>query len=260
MAVNLHTKRVGEGPCVVLLHGLFGTGGNLGALARSLQESYLVFSPDLPSHGRSAWLEFPDVPAMADNLDHWMQAQGLGSAHFVGHSLGGKVAMQLALKHPDRVASLAVADIAPVAYPNHHEAVFAALDAVAAAQCQHREDAVAIMDDYLNDESVILFLLVSLRRNRQGIYQWLFDLDGLKRAYSAILAAPANEHVYDGPVLFIKGGDSNYILEEHRSAIEALFPQATLKVMPGCEHWLHVQNPAAFNGIVGRFLQQQCAC
>jgi esterase len=254
MASDLYVKRVGEGSAVILLHGLFGSGANLGSLARALQEQFSVFSPDLPNHGRSGWLAKPDLPAMADRLRHWMDAQGLSSAHLVGHSLGGKVAMQLALQCPTQVRSLIVADIAPVRYAAHHESVFAALQAVATGSCASREDAARILASYLQEAAVIQFLLASLQRDSGGIMRWRFDLQGIRDAYPSLLAAPLAEKSYAGPVLFIKGGASDYIQAQHWSAIQALFPAASIRMMPGCGHWLHVEKPQQFNGIVTRFL------
>jgi esterase len=254
MTTELYVKRAGEGEAVVLLHGLFGSGANLGAVARALQAKYTVYSVDLPSHGRSAWIDSPGLPSMTGALLHWMDGEGLSQAHFVGHSLGGKVAMELALQSPRRVASLTVADIAPVAYTGHHEDVFAALDAVASEPCHSREEAATRMAAFIDENSVIQFLLSSLQRDKQGGYHWRFDASGLRAAYPSLLAAPRAGRIYAGPVLFIKGGASDYIQEQHWPAIRSLFPAATVKVMPGCSHWLHADKPQLFAGIVSRFL------
>jgi esterase len=254
MTPDVYVKQTGQGPAVILLHGLFGAGGNLGSLARALQKQFTVFSLDLPSHGRSGWLPKLDLPAMADRLRHWMGAEGLSAAHLVGHSLGGKVAMQLALQYPGRVQSLIAADIAPVAYAAHHEMVFAALQAVAAARCSSREEAGTVLASHLQDDAVIQFLLTSLQRDDAGIMRWRFDLQGIRASYPSLLAAPRAEQSYLGPALFIKGGASDYIQEQHWPAIKAFFPAASIRVMPGCGHWLHVEKPQLFNGIVARFL------
>jgi esterase len=254
MATDLYVKQAGDGPAVVLLHGLFGASANLGALARALQATYSVFSVDLPGHGRSAWIANPTLPAMAERLRLWLEEAGLSRAHFVGHSLGGKVAMELALQQPGRVSSLAVADIAPVAYQAHHNAVFAALEAVATRPCTSREEAGARMAQHLGEDSVIQFLLSSLQRDAQGYYHWRFDLSGLRAAYPALLAAPAGGRTYAGPVLFIKGCASEYIQPQFWPVVQQLFPAATLEVMPGCGHWLHAEKPVLFNSIVTQFL------
>ena len=252
--VNLHVRQAGQGEAVLLLHGLFGAGANMGALARALQSQFAVYSVDLPNHGRSGRLPNPDLPAMAQCLCDWMDTQGLSQAHLVGHSLGGKVAMQLALCHPGRVQSLAVADIAPVPYTAQHEAVFAALEAVAAKHCTSREEAGVVLASHLHEKAVVQFLLTSLQRDAAGQWVWRFDLRGLRAAYPALLAAPWPGRVYPGPVLFIRGGDSNYIEASYWPIIQAFFPAATLSVMTDCGHWLHVQHPQQFNGIVSHFL------
>ncbi len=255
MAVKLRSTLRGNGPPVVLLHGLFGSGSNLGALSRALQDSFSVYSVDLPNHGDSDWLEDTDLASTANAVAGWLSRQGLTRAQFVGHSLGGKVAMQLALAQPGQVAALVVADIAPVAYPPRHDAVFAALDAVAARRCPSRQAAAEIMGGHLQEEQVIQFLLSNLRRDDAGNYRWRFNLEGLKPGYAAVLAEPVAHRSFPGPVLFIKGGDSDYIRAEHRSHILSLFPAAEVKIMPGCGHWLHVQRPSLFNNLVRRFLR-----
>ncbi len=262
MTIKLHHSVTGpaeeaafaEAPAVVLLHGLFGMGSNLGALARELREDFRVFSVDLPNHGKSDWLEAADIPTMAQCVGRWMAQQSLQQAHFVGHSLGGKVAMELALQDGSRVAALCVADIAPVHYPPHHDDVFAALQAVADAQCGSRAEAAAIMALSLEEDMLIQFLLMSLRRDADGVYQWRFNLPAIIENYEAIRAGLEAEEPFSPPVLFIKGEQSDYILPNHRDPIMVLFPHATLKVMPGCGHWLHAEQPRLFNSVVRRFL------
>jgi len=257
VSVVLYASRSGQGPPVLLLHGLFGSGANLGALARALQDRFTVFSLDLPNHGRSGWLEEGGLAAMAGAVAGWMQHHGLRTAALVGHSLGGKVGMELALRRPALVRALVVADIAPVPYPAHHDEVFAALDAVAAADCRSRQEAAELMGRHLAEPAVIQFLLTSLQRAEGGVYRWRFNLAGLQRDYRMVRDAPDPAAPYRGPVLFVKGGASDYIREAHRTHILALFPRAGVKVMPGCGHWLHAERPALFNGIVRRFLEQQ---
>ena len=258
MGINLHHSVIGrepgEAPAVVLLHGLFGMGSNLGALARALQDDFRVYSVDLPNHGRSDWLESADIPTMAQCVAQWMENQALPHAHFLGHSLGGKLAMQLALHHPGRVDTLCVADIAPVKYPPHHDNVLAALQAVDQAACQSRSEATQLMGRHLEEDTLIQFLLMSIRRNEEGIYRWRFNLAGIIENYDALRAGLEADESFTRDVLFIKGGDSDYILPEHRSRILALFPAAKVKIMPGCGHWLHAQKPRLFNSIVQRFL------
>lgn len=258
--LDLYTRRSGEGQPVVLLHGLFGSGANLGALARSLRDGYRVFAPDLPGHGRSPELARYDLPAMAAALSAWLQREEVGRAHLVGHSLGGKIAMQFALQYPDQVRSLVVADIAPVSYAARHDTVLAGLAAVEAADCSSRADADELLRREVTDDRVVQFLLGSLYRGDDGCYHWRMDVRGLQRDYAALSAAPGEADLergvsWPGDVLFIKGGASDYIRDVHRDVISALFPAAQVKIMPDCGHWLHVEKPRQFNGIVARFLE-----
>jgi len=254
MTLKLHDSVLGDGPDVVLLHGLFGMGSNLGALARALADNYRVHSLDLPNHGRSDWLDEPGIDALACAVADWMDSRNVPRAAIVGHSLGGKVAMQLALSEPARVDSLVVADIAPVLYQPRHEAVFAGLDAVAAAGCSSRAEASRLMAAHIKEEQVIQFLLLSLQKGEDGTYSWRFNLAALRKNYSTIQQGLAAELPYEGPVLFIKGAQSDYILPEHQDTILAMFPCAQVRIMADCGHWLHAEQPRLFNAIVHRFL------
>jgi esterase len=251
----LHAARVGDaGPHVVLLHGLFGLGSNLGALARALSAGYRVHSLDLPDHGRSGWTDGTDLPRMAEAVSAWLRGAGIDRAHLVGHSLGGKVAMQLALADARSVASLVVADIAPVRYAGSHDAVFAALAAVDAASVGSRREAGEILRRYLEEEGVVQFLLLSLARRDDGSWGWRFNRAGLEANYPAYLEAPAAGGPYRGPVLFLRGGRSPYVSDDYCAAIRRLFPAARIETLADCGHWLHAEDPERFNALVRAFL------
>ncbi|HBM84215.1 MAG TPA: esterase [Halieaceae bacterium] len=254
MTAEVFDSVAGDGPDVVLLHGLFGMGSNLGGVSRALQDHYRVHSLDLPNHGRSRWTDSMSLPELAQAVDRWMTHRGLETAHFVGHSLGGKVAMQLALDSPYRVDALVVADIAPVAYPPSHQAVFAAVTAVAEAGCSSRGDAAKVMAQHLDEDAVIQFLLLSLQRDEGGVYRWRFNYRVLREQYPALLAAPEPVAPFDGRTLFIRGELSDYVQDAYRPQIEALFPNAEITALAGCGHWLHAEQPARFNQRVVAFL------
>ena len=254
MPLKLHDSVLGDGPDVVLLHGLFGMGSNLGALARALADNYRVHSLDLPNHGRSAWLDEAGIDELASAVVDWMDSRKLSRAAIMGHSLGGKVAMQLAIYEPARVDALVVADIAPVLYQPRHEAVFAGLDAVAAGGCRTRAEAAQRMAGHIKEGQVIQFLLLSLQRGEDGSYNWRFNLSGLRKNYSSIQQGLTAELPYEGRVLFIKGAESDYMLPEHQNTIVGMFPSAQVRIMADCGHWLHAEQPRLFNAIVHRFL------
>jgi esterase len=250
----LHDSVIGEGPDVVLLHGLFGQGGNLGSIARALQHEFRVHTPDLPDHGHSQWTAEPSIAVYASAIAAWMAEWHLPYAHFVGHSLGGKVAMQLALSEPALVDKLVVADIAPVAYPPGHDGVFAGMAAVAAAGCRSRQEAAALLAKHIHEPSVVQFLQLSLRREANGTYQWRLNREGLEAGYAQLRVGLESDVPFDGDALFIRGGDSSYITEAAVPDIERLFSHVVIETIADTGHWLHAEKPAVFNALVLDFL------
>lgn len=250
----LHFRQAGAGQPVVLLHGLFGSLENLGGIARLLTQDYTVYSVDLPNHGRSPHCAGADLACMAEAVHDWLTQLGLADAAFVGHSLGGKVAMELALASPDSVRSLAVMDIAPIAYKPRHDAVFRGLRAIDPAQLQSREEAEQTLAEYVPEAAVRSFLLKNLVREG-GTLRWRMHLQDLETQYLGLIQANRNG-IFPGSVLFLKGGDSDYILQEHRIAILERFPQAEYKVIAGAGHWLHAEKPGLIAAQIKKFLQQ----
>jgi esterase len=238
---------------VLILHGLFGMGSNLGGIARVLAEAYEVHQLDLPNHGRSEWAAEMSLPLLASAVSAYIDGLGVDRVHVLGHSLGGKVAMQLAMDFPHRVERLVVADIAPVAYEPSHDAVFAAIGAVAAGRPQSRAEAAELLRAHLREEAVVQFLLLSLRRDSAGYYLWRFNAEGLRRDYARILQAPQGSG-FGGPVLMIHGAESSYVTAAGKEAARAFFPELQCEAIAGTGHWLHVEKPAEFNAAVWRFL------
>jgi esterase len=249
----LHATVTGAGPPVVLLHGLFGMGSNLGGIARYLAQDHEVHQLDLPNHGRSAWTGASGIPALAAAVAAYLDDTGAKPASMLGHSLGGKVAMELAMSRPGLVSALVIADIAPVAYNPSHAAVFAAIEAVAQACPASRAAAADIMRRHLREENVVQFLLLSLQR-RNGTYTWRFNARALRDAYESLLLAPSAGH-FAGPVLLVYGEESTYVDDEGRAAARRRFPDLTLASIGGTGHWLHAERPGEFNRIVGDFLR-----
>lgn len=240
---------------VVLIHGLFGSLENLGAIARALQEDYRVISVDLPNHGRSSWVPESEMslPAMAAQLLALLDQLAVERCALLGHSLGGKVAMELAMAAPERITRFIAADIAPVQYQRRHDGIFAALRALPLDNLSGRREADQFLQDKIEEAGVRQFLLKSLYKNEHGQYQWRMNLEGLYQAYNEFVAAPSPGR-YQGPSLFIKGELSDYVLEEHREAVISRFPNVQLKVMQGCTHWLHAQKPETFARLCLKFL------
>ena len=250
---TLYSRTLGQGPDVLLLHGLFGQSANLRSVARALEPDFRVHNLDLPDHGQSQWVSDASLASYASCVVGWMIDQGISSAHVVGHSLGGKVAMELALTAPARVQTLVVADIAPAAYPRGHQAVIAALEAVHTSACRSRAEAEAILREWIEDSGVIGYLLMSLRAEA-GLYRWRFNLEGLAAAYDRLGMAPSGAGDYSGPSLFLRGAQSSYVLPEHEEAIKRRFPASELFTIDPAGHWLHVEQPQIFNRRVRDFL------
>lgn len=236
----------GEGEhCIVLLHGLFGQVRNLGALARALSARYRVISIDLPGHGDSPHANRYTHATMAESVHRTLVALQLQHYMLLGHSLGGKVAMRLALAYPDAVRRLMVLDIAPVQYEPRHEQVFNALLQVEPEKLRSRSEADEVLARSLPEPAMRQFLLQNLRRSDNG-YAWKCDLEGLRGSYAALSAAveAGNGNPYARPALFLGGGRSDYLLPEHEPLLHALFPAARLEFLPNAGHWLHAEAPS----------------
>lgn len=251
---RLNFKDQGKGPTVVLIHGLFGSLDNLGLLARPLSEQYRVISVDLRNHGASFHSDEMSYPAQAADILALLDHLGLEQVALVGHSMGGKVAMQVAKQAPHRVSKLVVADIAPVVYPHaRHKNVFAGLNATLATPPQSRSEAEAMLAEHIEIAGVRQFLLKSFAKGESG-WGWRFNVPALERNYANIMGWPDDERRFEGATLFIKGGDSDYMLPEYTGAAMAQFPAARARVIAGTGHWLHAEKPVLFNKLVVDFL------
>ncbi len=250
---DVYSSVSGSGPPIVLLHGLFGMGSNLGGIARDLADHFEVHQLDLPNHGRSAWTEGMTLDDLAAAVQRYVELRCRGRAAVLGHSLGGKAAMQWAINFPASVTGLVVADIAPITYPSSHGAVFAAIDAVSRAAPRSRSQAREVLQQGLEEDAVAQFLLLNLRRDSDGVYRWRFNVSALAANYEEIRAAPRGNG-YQGDTLFVYGANSNYVVEEGLDAARRLFPGATYISIADTGHWLHVEKPAEFNQAVRSFL------
>jgi len=186
MTLQLNFKHEGEGPSLLLIHGLFGSLENLGVLFRELVEDFSVYSIDLPEHGRSPHHAETSLPALCEQVKTWLDQQGIERIAVVGHSLGGKVAMELAMHFPELVSKLAVLDIAPVDYPPHHNEIFSGLRAIDPSALKTRGEADALMKDAVPEAPVRSFLLKNLAKGPEG-YHWRMNLEVLYRDYAKLI-------------------------------------------------------------------------
>jgi len=240
-------------PPVALLHGLFGQARNFGALQRALADRFRVIALDARNHGDSPHAASMDYPTMAADVLETLQARGALPCALIGHSMGGKTAMRLALDAPDALSRLLVADIAPVAYPSHHGAYAAAMMALKLAPGLTRAAADAALSGAIADPVMRGFLLQNLRTGaapawRNGLAEIALGLPALE-SWPDVQAAP-----WPGPALFVRGERSDYVQPEHRPAIRALFPAARFVTVKHAGHLVHIDAPAVFLALVESFL------
>ncbi|MEM7489630.1 MAG: alpha/beta fold hydrolase [Pseudomonadota bacterium] len=246
----LDTIRHGDAtdrPPLLIAHGLFGSARNWGVIAKRLSDDREVVAVDMRNHGGSFRSDDHSYDALAADL-----ARVIGDRphHVLGHSMGGKAAMVLALRHPEAVAGLVVADIAPVTYDHTQAHLIERMRAVDLSQVTRRSDAAAQLGD-VPDDGTRSFLLQSLDAAEK---RWVLNLDALEAEMPKIMGFPEMSGHYDGPTLFLSGGDSDYVRPEHRNRIKALFPTARLAAIPGAGHWLHAQKPREFEAAIRAFL------
>lgn len=254
--MKLHYQRQGQGKPLIILHGLFGSLENWGAQSKVLAEHYDVIAVDLRNHGRSPHADDTRYTSMSRDILELTEDLELKQVLLMGHSMGGKVAMQFALEHPGHVEKLVVVDIAPVEYTPRHDAVIAGLNAIPLDSLKSRSEADTILSGHVEDAPTRAFLLKNLYRNEHKTFAWRMNLSALARGYADIGAAPeVVTEPYSGPVLFIKGGDSDYLLPQHQKPIQARFPNAGFKIIAGAGHLPHVEKPVAFTRLVEQFLK-----
>ncbi|MDX2246357.1 MAG: alpha/beta fold hydrolase [Bacteroidia bacterium] len=252
--MELNAKSFGQGPALIILHGLFGSLDNWVTHARTLSADFTVIVPDQRNHGKSPHSDRWDYSAMADDLAAFMDKQGIFQAHIAGHSMGGKTAMQFAAEYPERIDRLIVADMAPKAYPPHHNAILDTLNRVNLAHLQSRQEAEDALREGIPEDSVRQFLLKSLGRSEDMRFQWKFNLEVITRNYENILAPIVLETPFYRPTLFVSGGRSHYLQPEDESLIRSYFPHVIFEKIPDAGHWLHADQPEVFIRIVRNFL------
>jgi len=252
--MNLNFKKFGSGAPVIILHGLFGSLDNWQTIAKQLAQTFAVYLLDQRNHGRSPHDDDMDYPTMAKDLKTFMEQRQLEASHLVGHSMGGKTAMQFALNYPQLVNKLVVVDIAPKTYPGQRHEIFQALSEMDLDRLQSRKEADSLMSKRINDFGVRQFLLKNLTRKEGGGFRFKMNLPVIQQHYSDILAAIESSRIFGKPALFIKGGRSTHILPEDVVLIKKLFPNASIETIEKAGHWIHAEAPVAFLKLALGFL------
>lgn len=263
MSHRLHTTVLGEsGSPVAFCHGLFGQGKNFTALGRQAAQQHRVALVDLPDHGRSPWSDSFSYLDMADQVaDELTELMPGQQWSLVGHSMGAKVVMLIALRRPELVRRLCVIDMSPVTYPSAGSAFSPFVDGMRSLpldELTDRSRAEQLLEPYVPDAVVRSFLLQNLRREGRG-FRWQMNLDLLGDSLGELGSWPAQELAdgaqYDGPTLWVAGSESTYVREEYEDAMRGYFPRARLVVVKGAGHWVHSERPEVVAELLRRWLE-----
>ena len=238
-----------KSPPVMIVHGLYGSGRNWGVIAKRLSDQFFVITVDLRNHGDSPWLDTHNYHVMADDLVEVINSLNI-KPNIIGHSMGGKAAMVLALKRPNLVRNLIIADIAPVKYEHDQSQFIEAMQKVDLSKVEKRSDATLALSKYVEDKSLQNFFTQSIDIRAK---RWKLNLKVLRLEMSEILSFPKIESEFSGHSLFLKGEKSDYIKLEHRKLIKSLFTKARFATFKEAGHWLHAEKPREFESAARLF-------
>lgn len=251
----LHSKIVGSGDKHLLVfHGLFGQLDNWNTLGKGFGEYFTTHLIDLRNHGRSFHDDDSSIEAMTEDIINYMNAHSIEKTHLLGHSLGGRIVINFAMLHQERLDHLIVADMAPKAYQPHHNAIFKALNSVDFDKVDSRKDVENILSEYIPEIGVRQFLLKNVYNAENGKYAFRFNLPILYKFYDKMIGHDLLKGEFDGPTLFLGGANSNYILPEDEMIIKERFPNAEIKKIANAGHWIHAENPKDFMNEILNFL------
>lgn len=254
--MKLFYRKFGEGQPFLILHGLFGQSDNWNTLAKQISEQgFEVYTVDLRNHGLSPHSDIWDYPSMSEDIKELIDDLVLRDSILLGHSMGGKTAMQFALKHPELLDKLIIADMAPRYYAPHHQAVLQGLQAVDFSIIKTRKEAEAVLSKYIDDVGTKQFLLKNIFWKADDTMDWRFNLKVISREIeNAGLAIQADTNC-EIPTLFIRGERSDYIQESDFNIIREIFTRSYIETIPNAGHWIHAEQPAAFLKCILHFVK-----
>jgi pimeloyl-ACP methyl ester carboxylesterase len=260
MSIQLAFEVVGYGPPVVILHGLFGSGRNWVQLANALADTHRVYLPDARNHGASPWGQTMSYGEMALDVLALIEREELELPFVVGHSMGGKTAMALALGHPQAIAGLAVIDVAPERYADQFSPYVTAMRGMDMAAATSRREIRLALAQSLGGDAPVEFLMQNLRRHDER-FDWRLNLMAVAMCMPDLCAFPEQpmRRAYDGPALFVCGGNSDYVRPESQAQIERLFPRTRLERIADAGHWVHADQPDALLRALQRWLGESRA-
>lgn len=254
--MKLFYRKYGQGQPLIILHGLFGQSDNWNTLARQFAEqNFEVYLVDLRNHGLSPHNDIFNYQVMSEDILELITDSNLQNVILLGHSMGGKIAMQFAIQHQDLLDKLIVVDIAPKYYPPHHKEVLDALNAVDFQIVKTRKEAENILSEYISDFGTKQFLLKNIYWKENGELDWRFNLKVISEQIENVGELTPNDTTCTTTTLFIRGEASNYILDEDLNLIQDIFPFSTLETIAAAGHWVHAEKPKEFFDCVMRFIK-----
>jgi esterase len=253
--MKLFYRESGEGRPIVILHGLFGSSDNWMSVTKELALKYKVYVLDARNHGQSPHDSSHTYADMAADLNEFIITHHIEKPILIGHSMGGKTIMRFAVDYPDVAEKLIVVDISPRFYGRHHETILAGLEAINLETLQTRNEADAILSNYVEDLGVRMFLLKSLYRNGDGKFAWRINLPVINAQIDNIGEPLPDSAKIDIPTLFIRGSLSGYIEEKDRSLIQRHFSSFNIESVEGASHFVHAEKPKEVLGLIESFVQ-----
>jgi esterase len=257
--MRLHFQRSGQGDPLLILHGLLGGLANWRSVSAALAAHFQVVAVDLRNHGASPHSDQMTYPLMAEDVAELVRGESLGPAIVLGHSMGGKTAMELALGLPELVRKLVVVDISPKAYPPWHRGMLDALVELDLTLFNNRSQVVQALAPSVPEAAVRQFLVKNLARDANGRLHWQINLPGIAAAYDHLNQALTPDRQFPKPALFLRGAKSDYLPHADRAPILRLFPAAQFVTIPGAGHWVHADAPGPFIEALLRFLTNSTA-
>jgi esterase len=239
---------------VVILHGVYGNQANWLPHARLLAERFAVYGVDARNHGQSPWAQSQRLEDMMNDVAQTLEALALQQVYLIGHSMGGKTAMLLALRRPDLVGKLVGVDIAPVDYHKSDDGIVQHLLDLPLAELQSRTQADEWLAQWVPEKGVRDFLLTNVVRDAEGWLAWRINLPVIQRDFGEVAGWPQHSEKFEGPTLFIRGRNSNYLLPKYEAETLAQFPHARIATVPNAGHWVHSEQPEQVQRLLQEFL------
>jgi len=255
--MKLHFKKFGSGPPLIILHGVFGSSDNWKTLANHLMITFEVYLVDQRNHGLSPHSDDLNYQVMTDDLKELLHNAQIEKCYLLGHSMGGKTAMNFAVQYPEKIMKLIIVDIAPKRYPPHHQNILQGVHSLKINEINTRKEADDLLSTTINNSGIRQFILKNLSRNPEGLFYWKINWKAIEDNIQAIGAPLLSHDLFTGEVLFIRGAQSDYILNEDEPLLKKHFPNAVLMTIQKAGHWVHAEQPAQLLALINQFIKYE---